>query len=435
MAQQEITPLTPAEEDAFRRWLNASRITDASEPDAFYDYRGLFKELKGAPVPVTTDRHFPDTYKQHGHPTFSVESQYSRGPTDGGRWEGDRYVPAAASDQRDVVIVGDDGTEHVFPPGFDPKRAAAIVRGQSRTNLDRLVDGLPSVFEQGRRSAAPTSEDLPASSFARWFEENLRPVLEQVAHPKTISDIAQLLIPDSFLSATVRAGGRGTAAAGRGVEAVAQSRTVQRAAEMAGTGGVGGEIFRGSPGTAAAIGAAAAVAPEAAAMTGRGLQRAGAAIERAATDVPAVVEAAPAAARAPGGARTLNEAMQEWQAAEAAKRAQTTSPGRSARGGTAPRAGRPSSAATPESPTPPPATPTPPARPTAPATPTAPAKPVMTAPEVKLYQNLRAKGLTEAEARDVVAAARKLSGNLPTDADVRNAVQKKNARTRPPRKE
>jgi len=28
----------------------------------------------------------------------------------------------------EVVIVGADGTEHVFPPGFDPRRAAAIVR-------------------------------------------------------------------------------------------------------------------------------------------------------------------------------------------------------------------------------------------------------------------------------------------------------------------
>lgn len=29
----------------------------------------------------------------------------------------------------EIVIVGDDGTEHVFPAGFDPKKAAAIVRG------------------------------------------------------------------------------------------------------------------------------------------------------------------------------------------------------------------------------------------------------------------------------------------------------------------
>lgn len=31
----------------------------------------------------------------------------------------------------EVVIIGADGQEHVFPPGFDPKRAAAIVREKS----------------------------------------------------------------------------------------------------------------------------------------------------------------------------------------------------------------------------------------------------------------------------------------------------------------
>jgi hypothetical protein len=31
----------------------------------------------------------------------------------------------------EVVIIGDDGTEHVFPAGFDPQRAAAIVRGDT----------------------------------------------------------------------------------------------------------------------------------------------------------------------------------------------------------------------------------------------------------------------------------------------------------------
>lgn len=33
--------------------------------------------------------------------------------------------------QGEVVIVGKDGTEHVFPPGFDPKKAAAIIAGQA----------------------------------------------------------------------------------------------------------------------------------------------------------------------------------------------------------------------------------------------------------------------------------------------------------------
>jgi len=90
---QEITKLSPNEENSFRKWLASSQITDADEPDAYYDYRGLFKELKGQPVPSSQGRHFPDTYKQHGHPTFSVESKYSKGPNDGGSWNGDIYMP------------------------------------------------------------------------------------------------------------------------------------------------------------------------------------------------------------------------------------------------------------------------------------------------------------------------------------------------------
>lgn len=46
----------------------------------------------------------------------------------------------------DVVIIGKDGTEHIFPSGFDPKRAAAIVRAQEdggggvRSVLQRVAD-------------------------------------------------------------------------------------------------------------------------------------------------------------------------------------------------------------------------------------------------------------------------------------------------------
>jgi hypothetical protein len=89
----EITRLEPREEDSFRQWANASQIADVDAPDSYYDYRGLYRELKGKPVPVTADRHFPDTYKQHGHPTFSRESKYSAGPGDGGVWQGDKYLP------------------------------------------------------------------------------------------------------------------------------------------------------------------------------------------------------------------------------------------------------------------------------------------------------------------------------------------------------
>lgn len=89
MPPSEVTPLNPVQERAFQRWAEASNIHDVDHPDSHYDYRGLYLAVKGQVVPQTPDRHFPDTFKMHGHPTFSVESQYSRGPQDGVRWLGD----------------------------------------------------------------------------------------------------------------------------------------------------------------------------------------------------------------------------------------------------------------------------------------------------------------------------------------------------------
>jgi hypothetical protein len=94
----ERTPLTEDEERRFKAWVKAQGITDLDHPESFYDYRGYWKEFasKGKDVRQmnTQDQrlHFPDTYKQHGHPTFSQESMYSRGAWDGGKWLGDTLV-------------------------------------------------------------------------------------------------------------------------------------------------------------------------------------------------------------------------------------------------------------------------------------------------------------------------------------------------------
>lgn len=90
----ERTVLTPEEEQNFKTWAKASGITDVDAPQSRYDYRGYWREFGSAPMRFGVD-HFTDTYKQHGHPTFSVESQYSRGPADGGRWlTEDTLIPA-----------------------------------------------------------------------------------------------------------------------------------------------------------------------------------------------------------------------------------------------------------------------------------------------------------------------------------------------------
>lgn len=92
---RERTTLTAAEEAAFQAWARAKGIPDVDHADSHYDYRGYWREFADQPVRFGVD-HFPDTYKQHGHPKFSAESKYSRGLNDGGRWIGDTLVPPPA---------------------------------------------------------------------------------------------------------------------------------------------------------------------------------------------------------------------------------------------------------------------------------------------------------------------------------------------------
>jgi len=92
----ETTALTPKEEEQFQAWAVANTIKDLDHPDSHYDYRGYWKDTNGAVYPPPAGAgHGPDTYKQHGHETFSVESKYSTGPGDGGHWDGDTFIPQA----------------------------------------------------------------------------------------------------------------------------------------------------------------------------------------------------------------------------------------------------------------------------------------------------------------------------------------------------
>lgn len=120
---QEVTALSPQEEQAFQHWAQVNRLTDVDHPDAHYDYRGFWKQTQGAPHLPGSQMHFPDTFKQHGHPTFSVESQYSAGPFDGGRWLDDAYVPPGAD-----LMMNSRGMSRLTP---DAMQAAvmALVNG------------------------------------------------------------------------------------------------------------------------------------------------------------------------------------------------------------------------------------------------------------------------------------------------------------------
>lgn len=87
-----VTQLSPLEELSFRKWIQDNQITDLDHPDSHYDYRGFWKRYGPVPVKFGQD-HFTDEFKQPGHPTFSQESIYSRGPYQGGMWVGgDTYL-------------------------------------------------------------------------------------------------------------------------------------------------------------------------------------------------------------------------------------------------------------------------------------------------------------------------------------------------------
>lgn len=108
--RREVTDLTPEEYQQFLAWVATSDIKDYGDPRSFYDYAGYWKDVASKGVDqrkaYTDGLHFPDTYKQHGHPTFSVESKYSAGPNDGGRWDGETYIPQAPSFDRALTEFG-----------------------------------------------------------------------------------------------------------------------------------------------------------------------------------------------------------------------------------------------------------------------------------------------------------------------------------------
>ena len=97
MAEYE-TQLTSEEEVRFRDWFTnkAKQIginPNPDDPQHYYDYRGAYKA--GYDPMTAKNRHWPDTWKKPGHPTFSDESIYAIGvnKSKAGHWEKERYIP------------------------------------------------------------------------------------------------------------------------------------------------------------------------------------------------------------------------------------------------------------------------------------------------------------------------------------------------------
>jgi hypothetical protein len=143
----EITTLTAPEETAFQQWAATNQITDVDHPDSHYDYRGYFKATGGTPMQFGVD-HFPDTFKQHGHPTFSVESQYSKGALDGGRWEGETFVapvPGAFARVAAFATASAAVAEHLAERSRGPRPGAGFVEQSIYSGLESFVQQAPGV--------------------------------------------------------------------------------------------------------------------------------------------------------------------------------------------------------------------------------------------------------------------------------------------------
>jgi hypothetical protein len=100
--QNDTTQLNPETEARFQQWAQQNKIRDVDLPDSNYDYRGAW--LAGMHADPNAGLHWPDQFKQHGHETFSNESQYAQGPYDAGHWENDKYVYPPAAPQIDIDV-------------------------------------------------------------------------------------------------------------------------------------------------------------------------------------------------------------------------------------------------------------------------------------------------------------------------------------------
>ena len=131
----ETTQLTADEERRFREWAARNNVRDVDRPDSYYDYRGFWKQMPSARIRGGID-HFPDTYKQHGHPTFSNESQYQA--NDAGSWNGEQFTPAPAQ-LEDQYVRQTAATD----PDLAQRQASAAYLEQLRRRLEALTAATP----------------------------------------------------------------------------------------------------------------------------------------------------------------------------------------------------------------------------------------------------------------------------------------------------
>jgi len=103
------TILSDKNEKEFVNWYKNVSITlglneNPDDPNHHYDYRGYWLDNRKKDIDYTIkDFHFPDTYKQPTHPTFSNESRYASrkygiNSKEVGHWEGENFIAGSFND-------------------------------------------------------------------------------------------------------------------------------------------------------------------------------------------------------------------------------------------------------------------------------------------------------------------------------------------------
>lgn len=175
----ELTAIPTEREPDFRDWVQRNQIQDLDHPDSHYDYRGAFMAgVDRDPV----SGHWPDQWKQHGETTFSDQSQYSRGPGDGGTWEGEVFTPPPAEDPL-ASYTPDWRSRLVEPPiresGLSPAQREAAAAAPSsywqQTGPEhpaaRFAEGLATGFAKGIVSPITAAREAGSAIFTGPTEE------------------------------------------------------------------------------------------------------------------------------------------------------------------------------------------------------------------------------------------------------------------------
>lgn len=157
----EQTQLSAQQQPGFQHWLQQNHVSDLDNPDSHYDYRGAYAGGVGRGA---STGHFPDTYKQHGHPTFSIESQYSKNSNDGGSWDGERFSPAVRPQAPDTAALDEAYARQQQPPAIDLRPARGYSYEYKDPNMPGAAPGThigPMAQDLENTAAANTVFDTP----------------------------------------------------------------------------------------------------------------------------------------------------------------------------------------------------------------------------------------------------------------------------------